>query len=126
MMRLSYFLVFAISSSGFKLGGGASKIPHPRFYENPTKKSPATKVKFHPARGRGPIRGWLIKVFVEFQHKITLVVEPRGQSLVILSYSTMAAMESTSVISVLLYMTVVEVSSFLVACGKRFIKLPLG
>ena len=58
-------------------------------------------------------------MFVEFQHKITLVVEPRGQSLVILSYSTMAAMESTSVISVLLYMTVVEVSSFLVACGKK-------
>ena len=52
----------------------------------------------------------LIKVFVEFQHKIALVVEPRGRSLVMLPYRTMAAVESTSVISVLLYMTVVEVS----------------
>ena len=32
----------------------------------------------------------------------------------------MAAVESTKVISVLLYLTVVEFSSVLVACGKRF------
>ena len=74
------------------------------------------KNKFHPARGRGPIRGWLVEVFVE--HKITLVVEPRGRSLVIVPYGTMAAVESTSIISVLY--TAVEVWSFLVACGKSF------
>ena len=95
-MRRSYFLVFATSYSGFKLGGGGFKNSPSPFYENPVKKSPGTKIKFHPARGRGQIRGWLIKVFVEFQHKIALVVEPRGRSLVILPYGTMAAVESTS------------------------------
>ena len=59
---------------------------------------------------------------VEFQHKIALVVEPRVRSpVIILPYGTMAAVESTSgVISVLLYMTAVEVLSFLVACGESF------
>ena len=51
---------------------------------------------------------------------MALIVEPRGRSLLILPYGTMAAVESTSVISVLLYMTVVEVSSYLVACGESF------
>ena len=59
-------------------------------------------------------------MFVEFQHKIALVVEPIGRSLAILRYGTIPAAESTGVISVLLYMTDVEVSSFLVACGKSF------
>ena len=68
------------------------------------------KKQNHATRGRRLITGLLIKVFVEFQHKIALVVEPRGRSLVMLPYRTMAAVESTSVISVLLYMTVVEVS----------------
>ena len=75
MMRRSYFLVFATSYSGFKLGGGGFKNSPSPYYENPDKKSPGTKIKFHPARGRGQIRGWLIKVFVEFQHKIALVVD---------------------------------------------------
>ena len=75
------------------MGGGAlKKLPSP-FYENPTRKSPATTIKLHPARSRGPIRGWLMKVFVEFHQNIALVVEPRGQSLVILPYGTMAAVE---------------------------------
>ena len=42
-----------------------------------------------------------MKVFVDFQDKSTLVVEPRGRSLVISPYGTMAAVERTSVISVL-------------------------
>ena len=103
------------------MGGGAlKKLPSP-FYENPTRKSPATTIKLHPARSRGPIRGWLMKVFVEFHQNIALVVEPRGQSLVILPYGTMAAVESTSVIIVLLYMTAVEVSSFYWPVGKAFL-----
>ena len=93
-------------------GWGIKISPSP-FYENPTKKSPATRGKFHHARGHKPEA-------VEFQHKIALVVEPIGRSLAILRYGTIPAAESTGVISVLLYMTDVEVSSFLVACGKSF------
>ena len=93
-------MVFAITSSAFNGGGGFKNSPFP-FYENPTTKSPATKIKVHPAIGRGPIRGGLMKVFVDFQDKSTLVVEPRGRSLVISPYGTMAAVERTSVISVL-------------------------
>ena len=78
---------------------------------------------YNTARGRGPIRGWLIKVLVEFQPKIALVVEPRGRCLMILPQGTMAPVQGTSMISVLLYVTVVEVWSFLVACGKRLYHL---
>ena len=65
--------------------------PPSPFSENPAKKSPATRSKFHGARGRGPIGGWLIKGFVEFQHNTVLVIEPRERSLVILPYGNEAA-----------------------------------
>ena len=64
------------------------------------KKLRLKKIKIHSARGHGPTRGWLIKVFVEFQDKIKLVVKQRGRSLVLVPYGTMSAAESTSVVSV--------------------------
>ena len=108
MMRRSYVLVFAVSYSGFK-GGGGSKNHHPRFMKFRSRNAPATKIKFH-CRQRPWTNQRLVNYsVVEFEHKIALVVTSpaRGsyaeRAVVILPYGTMAAVESTSVTSVLIH-----------------------
>lgn len=53
--------------------GSLRKFPHPRFLKLRLIFASVTKIFFLVAGGRGPNRGWVIKLFAEFNLRIALV-----------------------------------------------------